>query len=365
MVAKFLQTEVSFNNNFLRQLDISRFLRWWKEGLLACLPVPIAQHFVSSPKRTLIEIGHDEVVVLDEDNNKTEELERYPLTAVTKGAVLGNLSKGTANPLVLRLPASVALTKKLVLPLAAEANLRQVVGFEMDRLTPFKAAKVYYAIQVLQRDTRAKRLHVQFTAVPRAYLDDLLKPLERAGLSPDSVDVVGSSPEINLLPPEKRPRKGQRVQRLQEGLLILFLVLVVALAILPLWQQKRLITDNLMPKVEVAEQQAEEIFNLRGELENSLESSRFLLQKRKEIPLMVDIMSELTRILPDGTWVERLEIKGNEVQVRGQSSQASALLALVEASKLFHNATFGSPITADRRTGKDRFYLSAQISQPS
>jgi general secretion pathway protein L len=364
MVAKFLQSEVSLDS-MLRQLDISRFLRWWKEGLLACLPSSVAQYLVSSPKRTVIEIRGDEVVVLEEENHKVEELERYPLAAVTKGAVLSNVGKGSTNPLVLRLPASVALTKKLVLPLAAETNLRQVVGFEMDRLTPFTVAKVYYAIQVLQRDTRAKRLHVQFTAVPRAQVDAFLKPLLRVGLSSDVVDVADGNPEINLLPPEKRPRKGQFAQRLKEALLILFLVLVVAVAILPLWQQKRLITDNLMVKVKMAEQQAEEIFNLRGELENSLESSRFLLQKRNEIPLMVDIMSELTRILPDGTWVERLEIKDNEVQVRGQSSQASALLALVEASELFHSATFGSPITADRRTGKDRFYLSAQISQQS
>jgi general secretion pathway protein L len=364
MVAKFLQSEVSLDR-MLRQLDISRFLSWWKEGLLACLPESIAQYLVSSPKRILIEIRGDEVVVLEEENNNVKELERYPLAAVTKGAVLSNVGKGTATPLVLRLPASVALTKQLALPLAAEANLRQVVGFEMDRLTPFTVAKVYYAIQVLQRDTRAKRLHVQFTAVPRPHVDGLLKPLEAAGLFPDSVDVSGSNPEINLLPPDKRPRKGQVAQRLQEGLLILLLVLIVAMGVLPLWQQQRLITDNLMPKVEVAEQQAEEILNLRGELENSLESSRFLLQKRNEIPLMVDIMSELTRILPDGTWVERLEIKGNEIQVRGQSSQASALLALVEASELFHSATFGSPITADRRTGRDRFYLSAQISEKS
>jgi general secretion pathway protein L len=362
MVAKFLQSEVSLKSIF-RQLNVGAFLHWWKEGLLACLPPSLVQHLVHSPKKTVVQIKDDEIVIFEEENNNIEELGRYPLRTLTKEAVLSD--KGTANPLVFRLSPDVALTKTLLLPLAAEANLRQVVGFEMDRLTPFSVAKVYYAMQVLQRDTKAKRLHVQFTAVPRAHVDALLKPLLKAGLSPDIVDVAGNSSGINLLPPEKRPRKGQLAQRLQEALLLLFLLLMVAVAMLPLWQHKRLISDELMPKVNSAEQQAEEIFTLRGELENSLESSRFLLQKRKEIPLMVDIMRELTRILPDGTWVERLEIKGNEIQVRGQSSQASALLALVEASKLFHNATFGSPITADRRTGKDRFYLSAQISQQS
>jgi general secretion pathway protein L len=78
--------------------------------------------------------------------------------------------------------------------------------------------------------------------------------------------------------------------------------------------------------------------------------------------LNIELLKELTAILPDATWVEQLEISGNEIRVRGQSPTASALLGLMEASKLFQNATFLSPITAGA-AGKDRFYLSAQIAR--
>jgi general secretion pathway protein L len=62
--------------------------------------------------------------------------------------------------------------------------------------------------------------------------------------------------------------------------------------------------------------------------------------------------------------VEQLEVKDGAVQIRGQSLEASALIGLVEESKLFHSVMFLSPVTADRRTGRDRFFLSAQLSEP-
>ncbi len=66
-------------------------------------------------------------------------------------------------------------------------------------------------------------------------------------------------------------------------------------------------------------------------------------------------------MLPDNTWVEQLEIRNGQLELRGQSSEATALLSLIEASSMFQGATFRSPITRDRRTDQDRFFLTAQI----
>jgi general secretion pathway protein L len=184
-------------------------------------------------------------------------------------------------------------------------------------------------------------------------------------LAPDIVDVEGEDSRINLLPSDKRPRKGQLVQRLQWALGGLVLILLAVVCLLPLWQQRTVLVNDLLPRVNTAQRQVQEILALRDELESSIEASHFLLQKRRQTPLAIELLNELTRIFPDGTWVERLEIKGSEIQVRGQSSQASALIGMVEESKFFNNVTFRSPITADRRTGNDRFYLSAQFARES
>ncbi len=134
----------------------------------------------------------------------------------------------------------------------------------------------------------------------------------------------------------------------------------MAAAALPLWQQRSIVV-TLLPQAHEAEQQAEAIFKLRKTVDDSIESANFLLQKRKSRPLTIDLLNELTILLPDNTWVEQLNIRGDELQVRGQSLEASQLISLVEDSDYFFDVTFRSPVSRDRRTGRDRFYLSARI----
>ncbi|HAS52556.1 MAG TPA: hypothetical protein DCS21_12775 [Gammaproteobacteria bacterium] len=73
-------------------------------------------------------------------------------------------------------------------------------------------------------------------------------------------------------------------------------------------------------------------------------------------------MQELTEILPDNTWLERLQIKGDTLQLIGQSTSASALVSVIEESKWLSGAAFASPVTNDRRTGKERFVLGARVA---
>ena len=348
---------------YLRWLNLSAFLRWWGSGLLACLPVFLRRLLLGSPQRLILQVLDDDFALLQERQGETQELGRYPLQALPEGGLRRQALKGRNRPIVLRLPAAQVLSRTLSLPLAAEVNLRQVVGFEIDRLTPFAPAQVYYDAYPLERDPALRRLHIKFIAVPRGWVDSLLNRLAEAHLAPDVIDVTGVTEPINLLPPERRPAKGKMAQRLRWALAGLALVLVTAASVLPLWRHRSIIVNYLLPRSVAAQQAAEQILLLRKELDSSLESARFLLQKRQETPLTIDILNELTKILPDGTWIERLEINKDELHLRGQSAAASNLIGLVEASKLFNSATFRSPVTNDSRTGKERFYLFAKIAR--
>jgi len=343
--------------------EIGAFLRWWGNGLLACLPGSLRRLFAEAPVRLILEIRGQDLCFLLEKNGECRELEQYPLQALPGDTLRQQIAAllADARQIILRLPAEQVLLKEVTLPLAAEANLRQVVGFEIDRLTPFSAGQIYYDLAVLERRQDLKRIKIRFVAVLRTLVDPLVTRLAELGVAADRVEVKGEGSGINLLPLEQRPDKSRFTRRLHWALAGLAAGLLVLAGVLPLWQQRSLVVE-LLPKVAAAQKQAEQILTLRSELENAIEASRFLFQKRKESILNIELLKELTAILPDATWVEQLEISGNEIRVRGQSPTASALLGLVEASKLFQNATFLSPITAGA-AGKDRFYLSAQIAR--
>ncbi len=343
----------------LSQLDFGALLRWWGAGLLACLPTSVQRLLVKPPSSLVLEVFDEEILAAQEQGDVRRDLGRYQFQDSGLQALASRVKQ-----IVLRLPANKVLSKVISLPLAAEANLRQVVGFEIDRLTPFSPTQIYYDVYVVERQSAARRLQVKLFAAPRSLVDGQLKQLGEMGFFADSVHVEKADSEVNLLPPERRPRKNRVALRTQWALTGLMVLLLAAVALLPLWQQRSLVLD-LMPQVDVAQAKAEEVLSLRETLDVSIKTSHFLLQKRRDSVFAIDILNELTRILPDDTWVEQLEIKGDEIQVRGQSLQATRLIELVETSDLFYQAVFRSPVTVDRRTNRERFFLSARVGKES
>ena len=88
------------------------------------------------------------------------------------------------------------------------------------------------------------------------------------------------------------------------------------------------------------------------------------LTSRKNLTTLVtlEIINELTRIIPDDTWINRLNIKGQEVEIQGQSASAAALIPLIESSDLLRNPRFRSPVTKIPRLNTERFHLSAEVA---
>ncbi|MBK8897664.1 MAG: PilN domain-containing protein [Candidatus Competibacteraceae bacterium] len=334
--------------------------QWWRDGLLAWLPLSVRLWLAGSSRQLVVALSDGECVLLREEAGQTQELERLDRAAPDWNAVAEWFRTERPRQLVLRFPAGQALVRPLSLPLAAEKNLRQVAGFEMDRLTPFTAAQVCYDVAVLERQPEQRRLQVELTALPQLTVEPFLTPLRQRGLPPDVIDVAGGRPDLNLLPLEQRVRRGFWERRLWAVLMATALLLVAAAAILPIWQQRALLIATMV-KADQLQPAANQALALRDQLDRALETSRMLARKKQALPARVDLLRELTGILPDDTWLERLQVKGDNAQIVGQSAKASALVGIIEASKLLSGTSFMSPVTIDPRFGKERFMLNARI----
>ena len=94
-------------------------------------------------------------------------------------------------PVVLRLPQAALLEREVVLPLAAERDPEAVLGFEMDRLTPFRAADVVWQASGFRRDRARQLLSLRLSLLPRSLFADALPVLASLGLVPAAVEVPG------------------------------------------------------------------------------------------------------------------------------------------------------------------------------
>jgi general secretion pathway protein L len=327
------------------------------------LPPSVRHAVLPRNQRLLLELDGPELVLSKDGDGAIQELERYPLAATD----VSPLSRPeNAGEVVLCLPRHKALIKELTLPLAAEENLREVLAFEMNRQTPFRAEQVYYDYALATRDVRKAVLTVVLVLVPRQVLEELLAALGRLGFYPDVVTTRPDQGEgllaVNLIPDQDRKPRPVMARRVNALLGLLALLLLIAAVSLPLWH-KRQVIKTLEPELRAAAEQAGEVRGLREEVELLQARSRFLVEKKQSTLMMLQIINELTRILPDDTWIHRLEINGSEVQLQGQSAAAAALIPLIEASSIFHNVRFRSPITQVARSNAERFHLSADIVQ--
>ncbi|MCU7846060.1 MAG: PilN domain-containing protein [Candidatus Thiodiazotropha sp. (ex Monitilora ramsayi)] len=259
------------------------------------------------------------------------------------------------------------LIKKVTLPIETEENLREVLSFEMDRQTPFTANQVYYDYVVSGRDKKARTLEVTLVLAPIERLTYALDVLQENQIVINAIspceEHIGIFNRVNLLPPEKRqkPKKGFRYIN-YFLLLILFLLLLANLA-LPIWQ-KSTYAKKLEMEVDEFKQKSAEAVALRKKVDQAKLENKFLEEKKRDTFQILQILNELTMVVPDDTWVSNFEVRDKEVHLHGQSVASASLISLIDASQLFNNVSFRSPVTQNRKNNTERFHISAELDLP-
>jgi general secretion pathway protein L len=274
--------------------------------------------------------------------------------------------------LVVSLPSRATLRKTLVLPAAVENDLRQALAYDLDRHTPFKPEEVYFDAAVVHRDNAHGQIRVEMVAARRSQVDAAVQQAQSFGATVVAVvpepPSSASTSRINLLPHEMR-QNGVWWKRWQFWLPIALLVGVALIAVvLPVWQ-KREYALALNDVASQAFQQAAVSESLRTQLDRQVGDYNFALERKYTYPSTVQILDDVTRLLPDDTWLTQLEIKtngrGKEAQrdllVRGESANAGRLVTLLEDSQLFTQAAPRSPTTKIQPGPGEIFDLGAQL----
>jgi len=343
------------------------FWAWWSSELKGMLPQRLRRTLESGEQRVFLELEDSDLLVSLGTPQAQESLAHLtfaPVDAASVSPVGERIAATRDREVIFCLPADKVLIRPLTLPLAAEENLREVLAFEMDRLTPFSSDQVYYDHVVSARNRRAHTLALDLVLIPRSVVDGLLSKLAILGFHPDATMIRGGASgtltPVNLLPAEHKPRRRLSPRRFNALLGSIAGLLLATAVALPL-VQKAQVVRSLEATLDTANLKADVTRKLREKVNRLSGESSFLMEKKISTPLVLEVMNELTRVLPDDTWIDRLEIKGTELQIQGQSSSAAALISVVESASMLHNARFRASVTQVPRTDMERFHLSADI----
>lgn len=349
-----------------------RLLSWWLGELAALVPVRVRQRFVPAKDNLVLLFDDGAAWVGIDSGRELHELGQIDLAGAPPPqqaleTLLRNHELGGFRAATLRLRGGRALRTVIDLPIAAEQNLGEVVAFELDRHTPFRADEARFAHRIIERDVANRRLRVELTVVPRPVIDDLLAAAARLGIVPARIEVADDATfkaaSGNLLPAETAAPDWRRRDKVSFALAAGAVALALVAIYLPV-QATRQADEAIDEQAAAAKKSMASIAALQKEIDALRKDEGFLVDRKRERPTASALLLEVTQILPDDTYLLDWELDGNEIQLQGLAASASTLVRQLEQSHDFRDTTFQSPVVQDTRSGRERFHISAQIVAP-
>lgn len=349
---------------------LPRFFGWWLGELASLVPAGLRRAMTRQGDVLCFAFSGPEVVITryaDGGRTRIARLDLVEQDAAAQRAAVDAIVRKEATrrtAMVMALPAANALHKRLNLPLAAETGLKDLLYFELDRQTPYRAEQVRYDYRVVARDPEEQRIMVELLVVPREAVDRAVDLATGWGLPVAAVTVDGidnpAEPEFDLAG-ERRDAGPSRAGGVFSTLLAMSAAALLAAAVyIPLDAQRRA-AEDARHAVEEALAAAKQASALRDELDRTAEAGNFLLERKRKEPMITAVLADLTRLFPDDTWLFELHIEGHQIRARGYTPSASSVLELVERGSTFRNAKFASPVTRIPNFDRDRFDLTFDL----
>jgi general secretion pathway protein L len=344
--------------------NTGKFLGWWGHELGGCVPASVRALLVPPSTRLLIEIhkmgtlkltklsasGHEELMTVRPRTDGAPEPE-HSLHGITEDV----------DSVVISLPESCGVRRRVVLPAAARENLREVLTMEMDRLTPFKADEIYFAHSNPEPGRANDQISVELTIVPKGLADDVMRMARSLGIEPD-VLVLGDDGkfENNLLGGPAAAKRSP-VIRINSFTLVAALLMVIAVAV-PFAKQAQAL-KNLQAKIEQAGSAGGQAEDIERRLSAWQAGTRRVADFRQHNPAVVQVLNELSTTIPKMTWLTEIDVSAepSRLVISGYSSNAPALIAPLEALDTLQGVKFDQPVSFDDRQSRDRFQTSADI----
>ncbi len=347
----------------------SSIISWWLEGLKLLMPAKLKSILNPAKKRILIRYQNDQLMIIWPNKKKNSKAwsDLYKLKEPEDRKELSkHLSKYTKenHNIALCIPADKGLRNKIKLPLSAKSELSNILDFEIDRQTPFSHDQVYSGFRLIDKKMASNSLNVELNVVPQKYVDPQLDILKGAGIIPQTVELVDDRPGpwVNVLsgPAVNDDHIGTRY--LNKFLCLLGLLLFGIAIALPFRELEHAITQA-ENSIKEARAGALEVNELRSKWEKTHERQNSLNKMIDDHRSVTMILDELTRLIPDDTWLSRLDFKGETIRLQGESSSATSLIRLIENSSSFSGTHFQSPVTSSATTDNDRFQIKTNITQ--
>src|SRR5690606_20385566 len=100
----------------------------------------------------------------------------------------------------------------------------------------------------------------------------------------------------------------------------------------------------------------------RQELATLIAGQAFLDNARGQRPAATGGIDELTRRIPDGTYLEKISLDDRQLMLIGLSGEAAGLIGRLQGAELWRSPALAGALQPEPSSGRDRFTLTASLA---
>lgn len=341
---------------------MNEFGRWWLEQLMSLVPLRWGDGQLRERDHILLRVEGDGFAAIAQRRGSAHPLGRFGAEARGQAALAAAARQAGVDrlPVVLSTPPYHLLRKELSLPLVARSDLSQALSFELERLTPFRAAEIVWRHRIVRLDRSRDRLDVELLLLPRFAFEAAASLVKGAGLQAAAVVVEdrGTTAEFDLGEAGVKPVTGPRpLRRALAAMAALLLIVAVGLPYVRLNAALNGAREASLP----ARAAATEAASIRAEIERLTRAERFIREVRARAPDPLQVLAAATETLPDNTYLTEFSLRGEQATLTGQSPAAADLIAALTRNAAFRNPTFGAPVVKSEGSKLELFTIRVQL----
>jgi len=166
--------------------------------------------------------------------------------------------------------------------------------------------------------------------------------------------------QINLLPKNIRKKPSSAPTYIAVALTVLVLLLSIGLGG-NFFFQKKMVYKRLTDEVTRLNREVDGLHRLEADITLLQNRISFLAETDMQTTVMLDIVSELSQLLPDEAWIQKFSFANNSVRIDGSAKSATVLIEQLEPSYLFQDVSFLTPVRKGA-DGKEIFTIGFVVS---
>ncbi|MBK3665371.1 PilN domain-containing protein [Bradyrhizobium diazoefficiens] len=335
-----------------------QFTHWWMAELREAVPPSWRPLLDRRARPTCFVSGTNDAVTCELVQDGRTVQQQFPAAAFGGPALLEWLDQvGLRRDQVLFgvvLAEDLFLRRDLNIPSEALASLPQILDQEVVRRTPFRLTDVWHAARPVANASRDGAVPHCHWIIARERATAAVAPM---AIAMDEIDFLavrtGADHLVSVV--QIRPDAAAGMPEASRAIKSLWLTLLAAAALGLMifeWYQAG-----------VAAELEAELLEAKASVHEgkSQSSQRIRLYALKADSGFLAVWDELSRILPDDTFLIELRTNQGQITISGYSSHAAHLVRILDQSPMFAGATLIAAIVPDANEGKDRFSLKFRL----